>query len=149
MVKQASTRMDWSSPSFDWRLISQAAILCQEAGYHRLPAASTSDEVRDRCLVFWYVWGFDVMFSFNLGRSPTLSDHDITTTRPLCPGDIDASWGHGFISWLDSVNLQHEIYQQLYSGRAQIQPREVKLQQAQALGGKLLAMRQAFVAVRT
>ncbi|WQF85654.1 hypothetical protein CDEST_10668 [Colletotrichum destructivum] len=146
LLLSASTRMDWSSPSFDWRLISQASVLCQEAGYHRLPAASTSEEVRNKCLVFWYVWGFDVMFSFNLGRSPTLPDHDITTTRPLCPGDIDITWGHGFLSWLDSVRLQHEIYQHLYSGQAQTQSPETKIQHAQIFVERLLAMRQDFVA---
>lgn len=140
--------MEWSNPSFDWKLISHAAVLCQEAGYHRLPDMSTCDKVRQQRLVFWYVWGFDVMFSFNLGRSPTLPDHDITTARPRCPGDVDAPWGYGFLSWLDSIDLQHEIYQQLYSGRAQAQPPEVKAQHAQVLAEKLIAIRQAFVAVR-
>ncbi|OBR02360.1 Fungal specific transcription factor domain-containing protein [Colletotrichum higginsianum IMI 349063] len=102
----------------------------QEAGYHRLPAASTSEEVRNKCLVF----------------CPTLPDHDITTTRPLCPGDIDITWGHGFLSWLDSVRLQHEIYQHLYSGQAQTQSPETKTQHAQMFVERLLAMRQDFVA---
>ncbi|KAH7242658.1 hypothetical protein BKA59DRAFT_457226 [Fusarium tricinctum] len=146
LLLSASTRMDWTNPSFDWKLISYAAVLCQEAGYHRLPDVSTSDEVRQERLVFWYVWGFDVMFSFNLGRSPTLPDHDITTARPRCPGDVDVPWGYGFLSWLDSIELQHEIYQQLYSGRAQAQPPEVKTQRAQVLAEKLIAMRHAFVA---
>ena len=129
--------MESSKPFVAWKLISHAAILSQDAGYHRLPDQSANGDDKYKRIAFWYLYAAEKGFCFNIGRSSVFQDYDITTVRPSCPGDLEAPWGAFYLRWLDLARLQGEIYQQLFSGGARYTSTEVRAQRARILVQKL------------
>ncbi len=85
--------------------------------------------------------------SLNFGRSPSLQDYDVTASRPTlveAQGDRDL--------FFCSVNvelayLQGDVYEQLYSGRAQSESADVKAQRARVLADRMIRLRHQLLSV--
>ncbi|KAL2436650.1 hypothetical protein ABEF95_012747 [Exophiala dermatitidis] len=137
----AMLAMEQSRNAFAWTLITNAARMVQDAGYHRLPPYSVAPEAAKKRLLFWIVYALDRGMALNLGRSPSLQDCDITVDRPKFPEEVTGTWGALYVNWIDFAELQGQIYEKLYCPRAQKQPIEMRVQQARDLAGRLLALR--------
>lgn len=118
--------------------------MVQDAGYHRLPSYTTAPECTKKRVVFWIVYALDHSMALNLGRSPNIHDCDITVDRPNVPNELEENYGQVYMSWMDFADLQGQIYEQLYSVRAQMQAIEVRSKLAQALALKVAGMRSRF-----
>ena len=85
--------------------------------------------------------------SLNFGRSPSLQDYDITTSRPTLEetqGDLDLF----FCSvGVELAYLQGNVYEQLYSGRAQSESADVKAQRARVLADRMIRLRHQLLSV--
>ncbi|KAK4934577.1 hypothetical protein LTR10_024197 [Elasticomyces elasticus] len=136
--------LELSRPSLSWTLISSAARMVQDAGYHRLPSYTTAPECTKKRVVFWIVYALDHSMALNLGRSPNLHDCDITVDRPRVPEELENSYGQVYMSWMDFAELQGQIYEQLYCPRAQRQTTEVRANLARALAFKVTDMKTRF-----
>ena len=85
--------------------------------------------------------------SLNFGRSPSLQDYDVTASRPTHveaqedPGLFFCSFG------VELAFLQGDIYEQLYSGRAQSESADVKGQRARVLADRMIRLRHQLLSV--
>ncbi len=77
--------MDLSQSSLAWTLVTAAVRLAQDAGYHRLPPCSVAPEVTEKRRLFWFMYCVERGMAINLGRSPSIPDHDIQSDRPKFP----------------------------------------------------------------
>ncbi|KAI1627569.1 hypothetical protein EDD37DRAFT_266206 [Exophiala viscosa] len=136
--------LELSRPSLSWTLISSAARMVQDAGYHRLPSYTTAPECTKKRVVFWIVYALDHSMALNLGRSPNLHDCDITVDRPRVPEELENSYGQVYMSWMDFAELQGQIYEQLYCPRAQRQTAEMRANLARALAQRVIDMKTRF-----
>ena len=85
--------------------------------------------------------------SLNFGRSPSLQDYDVTASRPTiaeAQGDCDLF----FCSvGIELAYLQGDIYEQLYSGRAQSESADVKAQRARVLADRMMRLHRQLLSV--
>ena len=85
--------------------------------------------------------------SLNFGRSPSLQDYDVTTSRPTlveAQGNCDLL----FCSvGVELAYLQGDVYEQLYSGRAQSESADVKSQRARVLADRMIRLRHQLLSV--
>ena len=85
--------------------------------------------------------------SLNFGRSPSLQDYDVTASRPTlveAQGDL----GLFFCSFgVELAYLQGDVYEQLYSGRAQSESADVKAQRARVLADRMIRLRPQLLSV--
>jgi hypothetical protein len=78
-----------------------------------------------------------------------LHDYDITASRPT---EAEAKANHDLFFCSIGVELayiQGNIYQQLYSGRAQSENGEIKAQRARVLADQMITLRQQLRVVGT
>ncbi|KAL8784943.1 MAG: hypothetical protein Q9213_003685 [Squamulea squamosa] len=98
-------------------------------------------QVQQKIIIFWMVFSMDQGLSLNFGRSPTLQAYDVTASRLTLEetkGDRDLF----FCSvGVEMAFLQGEIYEQLYSSRAQSESADVKTQRARVLADRLIRLR--------
>ncbi|KAK5055930.1 hypothetical protein LTR84_012480 [Exophiala bonariae] len=142
----AISAMDLSRPAFGWSLISAACRLCQDAGYHRLPSYSVApdaDTTKKR-LLFWFIYTTDRNMALNFGRAPNLQSYDISVERPKIPEEMPSAWGTMYYMWMDYADIQGDIYEQLYSARAQSEPIEDKVRHARRLAKRMHELRKEF-----
>ena len=120
--------------------------MAQDAGYHRLPPYSVAPEVTPKRLLFWFLYCLERSMALNLGRASSVADYDIQTDRPKYPEELgDTVWGALFSSWFDFSKLQGDIYDQLYSARAQKEAVEVKVDLARKLAIRLKTVQTGFM----
>jgi hypothetical protein len=144
-VVQSTLAMDTSQASLAWTLITAALRMAQDAGYHRLPPYSVAPDATPKRRLFWFLYCVERSMALNLGRSSSVQDHDIQTDRPKFPEELGESvWGFLFNSWFDFAKLQGDIYDQLYSARAQRESAEVKAELARHLATRLHKIQQVF-----
>lgn len=85
--------------------------------------------------------------SLNFGRSPSLQDYDVTASRPtLAEALRDRSLFFCYIG-VELAYLQGNVYEQLYSGRAQSESADVKAQRARVLADRMMRLRQQLLTV--
>lgn len=85
--------------------------------------------------------------SLNFGRSPTLQDSDITASRPTLT-DAQGNCDLFFCSvGVELAHLQGDVYEQLYSGRAQFESADVKAQRARVLASRMIHLRDRVFSV--
>ncbi|KAK4994045.1 hypothetical protein LTR66_005842 [Elasticomyces elasticus] len=87
--------------------------------------------------------------SLNFGRSPSLQDYDVTASRPTL---VEAQGDRALFSCSIGVELaylQGDIYQQLYSGRAQCESADTKAQRARVLADRMLHLRHQLLSFGT
>lgn len=86
--------------------------------------------------------------SLNFSWSPSLQDYDVTASRPTlveAQGDRDLF----FCSvGVETAYLQGDVYEQLYSGRAQSESADVKARRAWVLADGMIRLRQQLLSVR-
>lgn len=85
--------------------------------------------------------------SLNFGRSPSLQDYDVTASRSTL---AEAQGDHGLLFCsvgVDLAYLQGDIYEQLYSGRAQSESADVKAQRARVLADRMIRLRHQLLSV--
>lgn len=85
--------------------------------------------------------------SLNFGRSPSLQNYDVTTSRPtLVEAQEDCGLFMCFIG-VELAYLQGDVYEQLFSGLAQSESADVKAQRAQVLADRMIRVRQQLLSV--
>lgn len=85
--------------------------------------------------------------SLNFGRSPSLQDYDVTASRPTL---VEAREDRGLFFCSVGVELaylQGDVYEQLYSGRAQSESADVKAQRARVLADRMIRLRHELLFV--
>merc|ERR1711939_633093 len=117
-----------------WYLISFAARLCMDSGLNRLKDGTEGvEELNRKKICFWFTYCFDRALSLNFGRSPNYSDYDISVGYPQLPED----GGRDVIFlWFDIAKLQGNIYEKLYSAKAQQDGPEVKAMNARHIAAE-------------
>jgi hypothetical protein len=142
----ASIAMEDAKSAIAWRLTSMASRMALDLGLHRLRKDGTTENHRKR-LAFWSVYVMDKGLAFNLGRSPTIQDYDILTDRPTHPEDLKGPWGLLYQATIDFAVLQGEIYEQLFSIRAQRESEVVRTHRARNFAAKVQELRKPVMEV--
>ncbi|KIW65216.1 hypothetical protein PV04_07494 [Phialophora macrospora] len=145
LMQGSTLAMDLSQASLAWTLITSAVRMAQDAGYHRLPPYSVAPEATPKRRLFWFLYCVERGMALNLGRASSLPDYDILTDRPRFPEEVHGVWGAMFNSWFDFAQTQGDIYDQLYSARAQKASAEVKAELARQLAARLQEVQQSFM----
>ena len=139
--------MESSIEAPPWDLISNAARMAMNAGYHRLKSRSGDAEAQLKIAAFWSIYAMDRSMALSLGRAPTIQDYDIQTDLPATPEDIDSPAGPLLANWVDVAKLQGDIYYQLYSPHAQNQPPDTKVASAKHLAERCSELHKGFQVV--
>ena len=85
--------------------------------------------------------------SLNFGRSPSLQDYDVTTSRPTL-AEAQGNYGLFFSSiGVDLAYIQGDVYEQLYSGRAQSESSNVRAHRARILADRMIHLRSQLLSV--
>jgi hypothetical protein len=116
-------------------VVATAARLCQNSGYHRESTYNSSlspAEKNRRKWLFWALYGFDHAFALNFGQPPNIQDYDITLDMPRL-GDSGDVLSQQLWLWVDLARWQGDVYEQLYSAKAQRAPHEARIEKAREL----------------
>ena len=141
--------LETSRPSLALSFASTGARLCQDAGYHCLTFDSPDSQAQHKIITFWFLFLMDRGLSLNFGRSPSLQDYDVTASRSTL---AEAQGDHGLLFssvGVDLAYLQGDVYEQLYSGRAQSGSADVKAQRARVLADRMLRLRHQLQSVNS
>lgn len=137
LVCAAAVNMEGAKGSLGWKLVSAAARMSIDLGYHRLPSGYGDRQRSQKRKLFWYVYSMDKSLAFNFGRSPTIQDYDVTTERPIYSDDFRSKWGFSFLGYIDLAKTQYDIYEQLFSAKAQQEPLPVRVHRVHEFAAKL------------
>ncbi|CAN9407683.1 unnamed protein product [Alternaria alternata] len=124
-------------PSLAWVLVSNAAELCQNLGYHRFETMKydTKQEQRFKMHIFWFVCMFEKQLSLRLGRVSRIHDWDVSlpllAIRETAPNGFKG--GDKLIYWVKVAKVSGQIYEKLYSPAAFRRPSEERSRAAAAL----------------
>ncbi|TKA64859.1 hypothetical protein B0A49_08003 [Cryomyces minteri] len=141
--------LETSRPSLALSFASAGARLCQDAGYHCLTFDSSESQAQQKIITFWFVFLMDRGLSLNFGRSPSLQNYDVTASRPTL---VEAQGDRGLFFCSVGVELaylQGDVYEQLYSGRAQSESADVKAQRARVLADRMIRLRHQLLSFET
>lgn len=108
---------------------------------------SSDSQSQHKMITFWFLFSMDRGLSLNFGRSPSLQDYDVTASRSTL---VEAQGDHGLLFCsvgVDLAYLQGDIYEQLYSGRAQSESADVKAQRAWVLADRMIRLRHQLLSV--
>ncbi|KAF6815489.1 fungal specific transcription factor domain-containing protein [Colletotrichum musicola] len=127
--------IDVSKASLAWLFTSTAASLCQTLGYHRVSQSrSESAGPRDiKTLLFWHVYMLDKTLSLRTGRASVMQDWDITLPRKVDNTMVADPWGVVITTWIKQAEIQHRVYEQLYSPLALNQSQEERIETVRRL----------------
>ncbi|KAE9582028.1 hypothetical protein CGMCC3_g1959 [Colletotrichum fructicola] len=127
--------VDVSKASLAWLFTSTAASLCQTLGYHRVSQSrSESAGPRDiKTLLFWHVYMLDKTLSLRTGRASVIQDWDVTLPRRVDNTMVADPWGVVITTWIKQAEIQHRVYEQLYSPLALGQSQEERLETVRRL----------------
>ncbi|KAL1792205.1 hypothetical protein ACET3X_009956 [Alternaria dauci] len=134
-----------SRPLLAWVLVSNAAELCQNLGYHRFETMKydTKEDQRFKMHIFWFVCMFEKQLSLRLGRVSRIHDWDVSlplhAMRETSPNGFEG--GNKLIYWVKVAKVQGQIYEKLYSPAAFRKPFEERSRTAAFL---VKAMNQAW-----
>lgn len=116
-------------------------------GYHCLKIDGADSQAQQKMITFWFVFSIDRGLSLNFGRSPALQDYDVTASRPtLVEAQGDRDLFFCFVA-VELGYLQGDVYEQLYSGRAQSESAGVKAQHARVLADRTIRLRHQLLSV--
>ncbi|CAO2653775.1 Nn.00g031860.m01.CDS01 [Neocucurbitaria sp. VM-36] len=109
--------IEMCKPSLCWILISSAAGLCQNLGYHRINTMmnDTHEERKSKIHMFWMIYLFDKTLSLRLGRASIIQDWDISLPF-LTPGDnTDQDESNRMLAyWVKVARVQGQTYEKLF-----------------------------------
>ena len=126
-------------------MITIAARLCRNAGYHQddsYHSSLTESERQNRRWIFWNLYAFDHAMSLNLGQAANIPDFDLTVAIPDTVDSNDVVWRQLWL-WVKMGKIQGKIYEELYSGSAQHADPQTKTACARALAQELIALHDA------
>lgn len=118
----AAHAIELCKPSLCWTLVSSAAGLCQNLGYHRINTMmnDTVQDRRSKLHVFWMIYMFDKTLSLRLGRASLIQDWDISLPF-VAPGDeaLNGTEGSKMLAyWVKVAQVQGQTYEKLFSPAA-------------------------------
>ncbi|KAJ4364697.1 hypothetical protein N0V83_009294 [Neocucurbitaria cava] len=118
----AAHAIELCKPSLCWTLISSAAGLSQNLGYHRINTMmnDTVQDRRSKLHVFWMIYMFDKTLSLRLGRASLIQDWDISLPF-IAPGDeaLNGTEGSKMLAyWVKVAQVQGQTYEKLFSPAA-------------------------------
>ena len=125
-----------------WRLISVAARLCLDCGLNRLRDDPVDPLRNYKKMTFWMVYSIDKGLSLNFGRTSSFQDLDIVVSYPEL---MDVSQWPMTIFIFNFARVQSEIYEHLYSARAQMQEPEQRERHAREIATKIEDLIEQFV----
>ena len=122
LVLGTAQAIELCKPSLCWVLVSSAASLCQNLGYHRINTMTNdTPEVRQSKIhVFWMIYIFDKTLSLRLGRASAIQDWDISLPFVL-PSDATPRGPEGgqiLTYWIKVARIQGQTYEKLFSPAA-------------------------------
>lgn len=129
-----------------WNVVTMAARLCRNAGYHRREKEDpslTDYERRGRKWVFWMIYTFDHALSLNLGQACNMPDFDLTVSMPASL-DVADPLGTQLWIWVRISHVQGKVYEQLYSANAQKEDLTIRSRRAQDLASELSQLQTSF-----
>lgn len=147
LVTAGAVNMERANGRVAWKLISAAAMMSIDLGYHRLPPGYGDKQRSQKRKLFWFVLSMDKSLAFNYGRSSTIQDYDVTTERPTAPGDFDGECTLIFHAFIDFASIQYEVYVQLFSATAQRDPLSIRCQRVHDLAMRISHIRERFAAL--
>lgn len=118
LLISAAQSIELCKPSLCWVMISTAAGLCQNLGYHRINtmANDSVEEQNAKIHVFWMVYMLDKTLSLRLGRASIIQDWDISL--PFFVGNENATEtpdGTQMLSyWIKVARVQGLTYEKLF-----------------------------------
>jgi hypothetical protein len=119
LVLGSAQAIEMCKPSLCWIMISCAAGLCQNLGYHRINtmANDTPEDRNAKIHIFWMIYMFDKTLSLRLGRSSVIQDWDISLPYvvPDEPGHYDMRESSAMLSyWIKVARVQGQTYEKLF-----------------------------------
>jgi hypothetical protein len=144
MLASAFT-IELCKPTLTSLIVSKAAGLCQDLGYHRYQTMKddTEDDRNTKMHIFWMIYMFDKTISLHLGRPSFIQDWDISL--PFFNDDPvtdDAPNGKKMLNyWVKVGRVQGQIYERLFSPAAFLESPESRTRTAVEL---VNAMNQAW-----
>ena len=120
-------------PSLCWTMISTAAHLSQNLGYHRYQTMKDdSEEERNAKIhVFWFIYMMDKTLSLRLGRASIIQDWDMSLPYPNIDSD-HARFGslvqqgqkgtEMLLYWIKVAQIQGQAYEKLFSPGGSLRP---------------------------
>jgi hypothetical protein len=141
LVLGAATAIHTCRPSLAWVLVSHAAGLCQNLGYHRhhTMKGDTEADRRDKIYMFWMIFMFDKQLSLRLGRASLIQDWDMSLPL-VTPSDPDLQWfeaGEIMNYWVRVAQIQGQTYEKLFSPSAFLGTPEQRMRTAVGLIGSM------------
>jgi len=130
-VIKACYAVEFSKFTFAWQLNSNAVLMCQALGYHRLPVDdSESSAINDKkSALFWFSYMMDKGLSLRFGRSSLIQDYDVTMPRRLGRQlNISDFWKEMLNLWIWHAEATGKVYEQLYSPTALTKPIEERVE---------------------
>ncbi|KAM0327565.1 hypothetical protein ACHAQA_005856 [Verticillium albo-atrum] len=114
-----------------WRLVSAAARMCIDLGYHRMPVGvrGSLDSMK-KWHIFWHIYVWEKGLAFTCGRASCIPDYDVSTERPRYPDDMPGIPGRTYTAMLELAMLEGEIQPQLFSASAANLSLETRTQKA-------------------
>ncbi|KAH9870995.1 hypothetical protein J1614_006569 [Plenodomus biglobosus] len=118
LLISAAQSIELCKPSLCWVMVSTAAGLCQNLGYHRINTMvnDTEEEKNAKIHIFWMIYMFDKTLSLRLGRASIIQDWDIslpflnTNEKPTDKPD-----GSQMLSyWIKVARVQGLTYEKLF-----------------------------------
>ncbi|KAF1997763.1 hypothetical protein P154DRAFT_547189 [Amniculicola lignicola CBS 123094] len=149
LLLASSYAIELSKPTMCWALITNAAAMCMNLGYHRISSMKDdSEELRESKMhVFWFIYSMDRTISLRLGRAPFIQDWDVSLPYPSFPNvphSIRKNKAPGSqieLYWIHVAQVQGQTYERLFSPAAFLKPEEERAQIATEL---VAAMDQAW-----
>lgn len=145
LLISAAQSIELCKPSLCWVMISTAAGLCQNLGYHRINTMvnDTTEEKNRKIHIFWMIYLFDKTLSLRLGRASIIQDWDISLPF-IEVNDEPTSGPDGtqmVIYWIKVARVQGLVYEKLFCPAAFLKPAEERVRIANDL---VNAMNQAW-----
>lgn len=137
--------IEMSKPLLAWIMVSNAAELSQNLGYHRFETMKheTKQEQRSKMYIFWTICMFEKQLSLRLGRASRIQDWDVSlpllAMREVSPNGFEGNVM--LIYWVKVAKVSGQIYEKLFSPAAFRKPFEERSRTAAAL---IKAMNQAW-----
>ncbi|KAL5419790.1 hypothetical protein PMIN03_000390 [Paraphaeosphaeria minitans] len=140
--------IEMCKPSLCWTMISTAAHLSQNLGYHRYQTMKDdSEEERNAKIhVFWFIYVMDKTLSLRLGRASIVQDWDMSLPYPNIDSD-HARFGslvqqgqkgtELLLYWIKIAQIQGRVYEKLFSPAGFLRPMSERARTATELADAL------------
>lgn len=125
--------IEMCKPSLCWTMISTAAHLSQNLGYHRYQTMKDDpeEERNAKIHVFWFIYVMDKTLSLRLGRASIIQDWDMSLPYPNIDSD-HARFGslvqqgqkgtELLLYWIKIAQIQGKVYEKLFSPAGFLRP---------------------------